>query len=544
HPLERAARGTLGAMAESTVLSAGVAASTVAHMPRMLEVGAHALAANDQLNPLQKAGTALALGTAVATAPLTAATAAAAVGLKHGYHVGSTHSPQEAVQDAISNVVKYHTQFVPNGLSAVEGFARPLPLSDTPQLPQGTRFCVVGAGPSGISAARRLVAKGYDVTVLEKNPTPGGKVDTLRIDDRPYEMGAVVGVPHFGTIKALAEEVGVRPLPVPPTQTYATTTGSQPYTPLTAAEKLSLPFEGAKFAWKSLTDWSMLRAPGGYDKAPAELSVPFHALCEKEGLGALEKALRPAAVGLGYGWLEKTPAAYVAKYYPVETLVPVGSWNFWEGGYQEVWKRQAALLGDRVKCDTDVRGIERGPDGVTVHTDKGDMQFDQLVMAAPPAADLAMLDATPEERALLSQAKTVDYRVYVAEAEGLPREIGYVYDNMDEAHAGHPICFYPHQPDRNLYTFYVLNDDKKTDAEVEANIADDVKKLGGTLGAVRESARWSYFPHVTADAMANGYYGRLEGLQGQNRTTYVGELFNMSTVNHSVEYAQQAMERF
>jgi len=536
--------GVVGAVAGSAVLAAGVGASTLARAPRMLADGLAAVAANPGLGPVQKVGAAVGVVAAVAALPVVAAAGAAAVGFDQGFREGVSAGPAEALADAVGNLRKYHEQFVPNALSAVEGFGKPLELSDDAKLPKGTRFGVIGAGPSGIAAARRLAAKGYDVTVLEKNPEPGGKVDTVKVDGKEYELGAVVGVPHFGAVKALAREVGVAELPAPPHQVYSTAAGNVPYSPLTASEKLSLPFEGAKFAWKSLTDWSPLRAPGGYDKAPAELNAPFHDLCQKEGLGAVEKAMRPAAVGLGYGWLEDTPGAYMAKYFPVETLVPAGDWNFWEGGYQKVWKRQAALLGDRVKCDTRISGIEREADGVTVHTNRGDMQFDQLVMAAPPAAALSMLDATPEEKDLLGKVKTVDYRVYLCEVKGLPREIGYLYDNMDGQHAGRPICFYPHQAGSDLFTFYVLDDGTHSDEDVEKNIAADVRKMGGSMVSVREKTRWQYFPHVDSQDMGQGYYQNLEGLQGKNHTTYVGELFNMSTVNQSVEYAQTAMERF
>jgi 1-hydroxycarotenoid 3,4-desaturase len=41
---------------------------------------------------------------------------------------------------------------------------------------QSTRILVVGAGMGGMAAAVRLAATGLDVTVLEKEPTPGGKM--------------------------------------------------------------------------------------------------------------------------------------------------------------------------------------------------------------------------------------------------------------------------------------------------------------------------------------------------------------------------------
>lgn len=44
----------------------------------------------------------------------------------------------------------------------------------TPAPPNGLSVAVVGAGPAGLSCAGELARRGYAVTVLEKNPLPGG----------------------------------------------------------------------------------------------------------------------------------------------------------------------------------------------------------------------------------------------------------------------------------------------------------------------------------------------------------------------------------
>jgi len=47
-----------------------------------------------------------------------------------------------------------------------------LPFTSAP--PNGLRVAVVGAGPAGLSCAGELAKRGYAVTILEKNPLPGG----------------------------------------------------------------------------------------------------------------------------------------------------------------------------------------------------------------------------------------------------------------------------------------------------------------------------------------------------------------------------------
>ena len=48
---------------------------------------------------------------------------------------------------------------------------------------------VIGAGVAGLSAACRLQANGYDVTVYEKNAIPGGKMHRIEKDGYTYDVG-------------------------------------------------------------------------------------------------------------------------------------------------------------------------------------------------------------------------------------------------------------------------------------------------------------------------------------------------------------------
>jgi NADPH-dependent glutamate synthase beta subunit-like oxidoreductase/formate hydrogenlyase subunit 6/NADH:ubiquinone oxidoreductase subunit I/ferredoxin len=53
-----------------------------------------------------------------------------------------------------------------------EGVEPPLPFEK--QAPSGRRVAVIGSGPSGMAAAYYLLLAGHDVTVLERDPAPGG----------------------------------------------------------------------------------------------------------------------------------------------------------------------------------------------------------------------------------------------------------------------------------------------------------------------------------------------------------------------------------
>ncbi|MBC5994601.1 phytoene desaturase family protein [Pontibacter cellulosilyticus] len=52
-----------------------------------------------------------------------------------------------------------------------------------------TKVIVIGSGFSGLSAATCLADQGYDVTVLEKNSTPGGRARSFSADGFTFDMG-------------------------------------------------------------------------------------------------------------------------------------------------------------------------------------------------------------------------------------------------------------------------------------------------------------------------------------------------------------------
>ncbi|GAB3706369.1 phytoene desaturase family protein [Spirosoma flavus] len=51
------------------------------------------------------------------------------------------------------------------------------------------RILVIGAGFAGLAAATSLADKGYDVTILEKNSTPGGRARVFQAEGFTFDMG-------------------------------------------------------------------------------------------------------------------------------------------------------------------------------------------------------------------------------------------------------------------------------------------------------------------------------------------------------------------
>ena len=51
------------------------------------------------------------------------------------------------------------------------------------------KLIIIGSGLGGLSTALRLSNKGYDITILEKHSTPGGRLNTIEQDGFRFDMG-------------------------------------------------------------------------------------------------------------------------------------------------------------------------------------------------------------------------------------------------------------------------------------------------------------------------------------------------------------------
>ncbi len=51
------------------------------------------------------------------------------------------------------------------------------------------KIIIIGAGFAGLSAASFLAKAGYQVTVLEKHPIPGGRARKMEVDGFTFDMG-------------------------------------------------------------------------------------------------------------------------------------------------------------------------------------------------------------------------------------------------------------------------------------------------------------------------------------------------------------------
>lgn len=426
------------------------------------------------------------------------------------------------------------------------------------KLDRSASIGIIGAGPAGLSAAVYLRDAGFGrVTVLEKEKRPGGKCKTVRRDGLNWEMGAVLGTDDYEATVDLMGRVGMKPYRGAKVQRKPNDAfigaGLYPMERLFPGwvSPSEVPGALAQLARYHLLarKWPAAFGPG-HPGTPAELAGDFASWSRRYGMETLAKLFAIPFTTFGYGYYDEVPAAYVLKYFNpgiARALVNHRKFFNWKDGVQELWERTAASL--NVRYGVDLVSASRPAAGaagpVTLRAaDGASFEFDRVVVACPYDDALRFLGADETEAALAAPIRHTDYYVHVLRIDGFGIPAGFAPGRFTREGIGKPMIWDERNKKSGTFTFYTLGDGKLGPEDVEAAIAADVALVGGTVRELISMDRWKYFPHVSPEDYAGGYYDRLESIQGRRATFIAGELPSFSTVECSVRYSRDLVRRF
>ncbi|MEM6927266.1 MAG: hypothetical protein AAF602_10070, partial [Myxococcota bacterium] len=299
----------------------------------------------------------------------------------------------------------------------------------------------------------------------------------------------------------------------------------------------------------------------GYAEAGAGTSQSMAAWLRSHGLGRVQELFDVLCNVHGHASMLELPALYALKLLDrvylqagLQRVLQAGepdAMDFVEG-YQELWERIDERYDLQTRCRTTIDAVHRGPWGVRVHgrgpAGPFDETFDKLVVACSLRGALDFLDVSPEERRLFTQFRHRESWVTLVRMEGAPRIATTVYPYAREASPGEPTAFTPPVPgDAGVFVFHAHGGPGIDEAVVQRNI-ERLMGRPGIDGAIQEfvhTQRWTGFPHVTNDAIRDGFYADLEALQGEFHTYYTGEALTFPLVELVAEYSRALVaERF
>jgi len=161
-------------------------------------------------------------------------------------------------------------------------------------------------------------------------------------------------------------------------------------------------------------------------------------------------------------------------------------------------------------------------------------------------------DAREDEKALFSR---IDYERYDVQAftttpENHPEISYYVFDNMVPERLGHLMVYYRRWKDdkSQMLTTYALRKHKNS-AEIPYEkcrqmVQDDLKTMHNPAAEIHNEWSVYYFPHVFSEDYANGWYDKVEAMQGKYDTYYAGEIMSFGDMDETAEYSRELVERF
>jgi len=91
--------------------------------------------------------------------------------------------------------------------------------------------------------------------------------------------------------------------------------------------------------------------------------------------------------------------------------------------------------------------------------------------------------------------------------------------------------------------YQIVDSDSSSD-EVKDLLAKDVARYGGwILGSFARKEWPDYFPHVSAELIAAGFYDWMEAWQGYRATYFVGSSLTFESLEHTARQARDVVER-
>ncbi len=439
---------------------------------------------------------------------------------------------------------------------------------------QQPHICIIGGGAAGLSAGYFLMQQGYThITILEKENQIGGKCMSITVGGKSFDLGANYVTSNYKQVKRLAKKFKADLYTEGELKAFDTqksTFSSLFKAILQHSSFFKLGWQSLRFLYKRWRLKGVIspHKPGykGIAAHPA-LCQPFDVWLQENGLPDLAVLFQVPISLMGYGQLSRISTAYALTYMCNSTFLDLafaainphifGYPKRFTEGYQRLWERVSWTM-DTIEVGATVTSVTRGQSIEVTYSAQYNpahleqdaiktLTCDYLIVAVPlylQPLQSFMTDMTEQEKALFSQ---VVYDPFIVTTYNMPHLEAFTAATflIPEPEKGQPFVVTRQFEDNDFVSIYTRGEvgqlpDKD---KILANNAAFIKKATGfDLCNYYTYNEFPYFPHVTHETMANGFYDQLEAIQGQKNTFYVGGLMNFELVETIVNYTKHLVE--
>ena len=456
------------------------------------------------------------------------------------------------------------------------------------------RIAIIGGGPAGLSAGMYLEQKGYEnYTIYERLDRVGGKCWSPTYNGRRYEMGAIMGVDSYYAVHDVEEFCGITHDGPQLNRNYKNAQGDviEPFEPKKniakiprllkmkkqlkeLGELLETKYKGydvnghrgvAEGRYEGCSQKNAKREPvSGINPNLKDLALPFNEFCKMNGVELIQDVWIGPFTSFGYGYFDEIPAAYVLKYLDFQTcmnFVKINLWT-WKDGTQSIWESLNDHLKNPAVLNSKIEKVERKDGKVYVTVNGKVEEFDKIIVTAPlyipnkrddgQVGMVDYFDTRDDEMELFSKIDYERYDVLACETkpEDHPEISYYVFDNMKPETLGHLMVYYRRWRDTKdqVITTYALRKHKDSKEipydECRQMVLDDLKTMHNPASNVVNEWSVYYFPHVFSKDYADGWYDKVEAMQGKYDTYYAGEIMSFGDMDETAEYSKELVDRF
>ncbi|KAL4955403.1 hypothetical protein BDW69DRAFT_182601 [Aspergillus filifer] len=451
----------------------------------------------------------------------------------------------------------------------------PLALSSTHQSP--LPVCILGAGPSGLSAAHTLESLGRNVIIFEKQATVGGRAQNYNEGGHFYPLGPLLvsNASHPEVSKIIKDvSVDVEPFVSLSNYFFNWTTGETSLIPsdpgmLEEAQERYVEELGRYTAyWKEVYGGRFGRDTFTSD-IPEELTVSTAEWFSRQDFPEIQSRFTMLLAAWGYGRVEDVPIFYTLSIFSPASIAgrSLNVVDFYEVFHR--WSKQ--LASTTIHLSSTVSRIDRNDDSVTIHytlqasSSPRTISCSDLILAFSPTLSSlhnAGLSLSAEETDVFSSVKTTNYFSAAVQLNSFPRQSTFIVSTesptTSPSISGEPIFMHGFYNDSDISTAYSLaRGDQSTEA-VRGILLETISRLtltingssepkpttfsGSDIRAFRQHA--TYFAHFDSASLREGMYELFNRLQGRNRTYFTSGLNRVEHVEVVVGCARDLMGRY